>query len=553
MDIKDFEKALSAGEGYHVEFKSWKEAGGQKACVKLAVPELIAFANADGGTVYLGVEDKTGEVTGCDDYDCQNIIEAIYDKTRPPLFVKAEEIDYKGKIIIGLSVENDGIRYTTTDGRCLRRLGKNSKPYYPEGMGNRYSRSQRADFSSRILSDSTVNDIDLLAVYDLKEKLSRRNPDSTLAQMEALPLLRDLQLLVDDNGVDRLNVAGLLFVGKESSIKALLPQMEVIYLKYDERNLEEYSARIDLRQPILKILDRLTEKVKDDNHIVNVQVGLFRLEIEDYSEAVFQEALLNALAHRDYESQGAVYVRRYPDKIVIENPGGFPEGISKYNIITHPSIPRNKLIAETLQHLKYVQRTGQGVDIIYKDMVLTGKPYPEYSVYNDAVKLVLHSQVEDFDFVRFITQEQDKNEQSLTLADLMIARHLIEHKSISLKEAEELTQLDETQTQKSLRTLVNFGYVEQNGKEYMLTAKVYDALKGDIEYVRDKVVTYIRAKEMIKEYLIKAGRINISTVQELCGFSHKQARAVLHKMQAEEIIVIGAKGKYAYYILKQGV
>ena len=135
----------------------------------------------------------------------------------------------------------------------------------------------------------------------------------------------------------------------------------------------------------------------------------------------------------------------------------------------------------------------------------------------------------------------------------MIVRHLIEHKSIGLKEAEELTQLDETQAQKSLRTLVDFGYVEQNGKEYMLTAKVYDALKGDIEYVRDKVVTYIRAKEMIKEYLIKAGRINISTVQELCGFSHKQARAVLHKMQAEEIIVIGAKGKYAYYILKQGV
>ena len=113
--------------------------------------------------------------------------------------------------------------------------------------------------------------------------------------------------------------------------------------------------------------------------------------------------------------------------------------------------------------------------------------------------------------------------------------------------------MDETQTQKSLRELINLGYVEQNGKEYMLTAKVYDALKGDIEYVRDKVVTYIRAKEMIKEYLIKAGRINISTVKELCGFSHKQAKAVLHKMQVEKIIVIGAKGKYAYYILKQGV
>ena len=550
MDSKDFENILKAGEGYHIEFKSWRKAGGQKACVNLAVPELIAFANAEGGTVYLGIEDDTGEVTGCDNYDCQNLIEAIYDKTRPPLFVKAEEIDYKGKIVIGLSIENDGIIYTTTDGRCLKRLGKNSKPCYPEERGNRYSRSQAADFSSRILSDSTVNDIDFLAVYDLKEKLSRRNPDSTLAQMEELALLRDLQLLVDDNGTERLNVAGLLFVGKELSIRTLLPQMEVIYLKYDERNMEEYSARIDMRQPILKILDRLTEKIMDDNHIVNIQVGLFRLEIEDYSEAVFQEALLNALAHRDYESQGAVYVRRYPDRIVIENPGGFPEGISKYNIITHPSIPRNKLIAETLQHLKYVQRTGQGVDIIYKDMVATGKAYPEYSVYNDAVKLILHSQVEDFDFVKFIAQEQDRNEQSLTLPELMILRNLMENKTINLKYTEELTQLDETQAQKSLRKLIDFGYVEQNAKEYMLTVKVYDALKGDIEYVRDKVVSYIRAKEMIKEYLLKTGRINIATVRELCGFSQKQAKNILKKMQEENIIIIAAKGKYAYYTLK---
>ena len=110
MDIKDFEKVLSTGAGYHVEFKSWKEAGGQKSCVKLAVPELIAFANADGGTVYLGVEDKTGEITGCDNYDCQNLIEAIYDKTRPPLFVKAEEIDPKYVHLYDLSVLDSSLQ-----------------------------------------------------------------------------------------------------------------------------------------------------------------------------------------------------------------------------------------------------------------------------------------------------------------------------------------------------------------------------------------------------------------------------------------------------------
>ena len=128
----------------------------------------------------------------------------------------------------------------------------------------------------------------------------------------------------------------------------------------------------------------------------------FRMEIRDFSEKVFQEALLNALSHRDYQSMAAVYVKHYPDKIVIENPSGFLDGITEKNIITHPSAPRNKLIAETLQRLKYVQRTGQGVDIIFKEMMSMGKPFPQYTVFNDAVLLKI---------IFFIWKE--KNEKKL--------------------------------------------------------------------------------------------------------------------------------------------
>lgn len=84
----------------------------------------------------------------------------------------------------------------------------------------------------------------------------------------------------------------------------------------------------------------------------------------------------------------------------------------------------------------------------------------------------------------------------------------------------------------------------------MLTDRMYDALKGEIEYVRDKLVTYIRAKEMVKEYLLKTGRINISTVEELCGFSEKQVRAALQKMREEGKIMLVSKGRYSYYVLK---
>lgn len=160
-------------------------------------------------------------------------------------------------------------------------------------------------------------------------------------------------------------------------------------MHYSADNLEEYDARLDMKLPLINVIDKLTERIRAYSKIENIQVGLFRLEVEDFPEKVFQEALLNALSHRDYQSNAAVYVKQYPDRIVIENPGGFLDGITENNIITHPSVPRNKLIAETLQNLKYVQRTGQGVDIIFKEMISMGKPYPKYKSFNDAVSLTI--------------------------------------------------------------------------------------------------------------------------------------------------------------------
>ena len=259
--------------------------------------------------------------------------------------------------------------------------------------------------------------------------------------------------------------------------------------------------------------------------------------------------MLNALSHRDYQQPGAVYVKHYPDKIVIENPGGFPEGITEKNVITHPSVPRNKLIAETLQRLKYVQRTGQGVDIIFREMVSMGKPYPVYRVFNDAVQLTIASATESVDFVKFIVNEQEKEQIFLSLAELMILRYVTDNRQIKLDKAQELTQASENEVRKSVANLVKHGLLETSGKGYMLTARVYDAVKSDVEYTRDKTIQYIRAKEMIIEYIKKHGSINKSTVQELCGFSEQQARRTLEKMQKDYVIKLANGGRYAKYTL----
>ena len=81
--------------------------------------------------------------------------------------------------------------------------------------------------------------------------------------MDDIAFLRDLRLTAENNGQVKLTIAGLLFVGKDTSIQRLLLQAEVIYLHYDKDNLEEYNDRLDMKQPIITVLDKLTEKVQN--------------------------------------------------------------------------------------------------------------------------------------------------------------------------------------------------------------------------------------------------------------------------------------------------
>ena len=199
--------------------------------------------------------------------------------------------------------------------------------------------------------------------------------------------------------------------------------------------------------------------------------------------------------------------------------------------------------------MKYVQRTGQGVDIIFKDMVSMGKPYPRYRSFNDAVSLTIFSAIDNTEFVKFITEVQDKNSKIMPLAEMMILRDLMDNRKEQLSELSRKVQKSLDETKKSCNELVNGGLIEIVGKEYMLTAKVYEALKSDVEYTRDKTVQYIKAKNMILEYLQINDRITSAKIQEMCGFTKQQARSVIDKMRSEDLIDLTGKGPAARYVM----
>ena len=135
-------------------------------------------------------------------------------------------------------------------------------------------------------------------------------------------------------------------------------------------------------------------------------------------------------------------------------------------------------------------------------MVSSGKPYPEYRSYSDAVSLTMYSGIDDIEFVKFIAEEQNSRQWNFSLAELMILRFLTDNRRISFSEARELLQGTKDITQKSLNSLIKKGLIEISGKKYMLTAKMYQAVKSDIEYMQDKVLQYVKAKGLIMEYMV---------------------------------------------------
>lgn len=116
--------------------------------------------------------------------------------------------------------------------------------------------------------------------------------------------------------------------------------------------------------------------------------------------------------------------------------------------------------------------------------------------------LTMYSGIDDIEFVKFIAEEQNSRQWNSSLAELMILRFLTDNRRISFSEARELLQGTKDITQKSLNSLIKKGLIEISGKKYMLTAKMYQAVKSDIEYMQDKVLQYVKAKGLIMEYMV---------------------------------------------------
>jgi ATP-dependent DNA helicase RecG len=420
------------------------------------------------------------------------------------------------------------------------------------------------DFSARLL-DLGPDAVDGLEVERLRRILGAKEPASALLALSNEDLLERLGALMHDGSV-RLTVAGLLLVGKADALKRHLPGHEAVYLHM--KSDTEYDKRVDSSQALLAVLEQFQQAVEPHNRIFTLKQGLFHFEIPDFPEEVYREALLNAFVHRDYGLSSPVYLRHFPDRLEISNPGGFYGDVNAGNILGHEPVSRNRLLAEIMQKIRLVERAGMGVKRMYHILLSYGKEPPGYQAGADYVRVAIRSgraEAEqgnkdetrmDEGFARFVVSRHQEGRE-LSLHDLLVLSFLKRNREIDLSEAERILQRSENEARETLSSMVLRGLMEpfgqKKGRVYRLSKTVYGQLKRSVSYSLFRRAEAAFAETAIMSYLEEltgpeeSRYVTNEIVRTLLRCSPSQSGYLLGGLVRKKRLVLRGRGRAARY------
>src|SRR5690606_25061109 len=249
-----------------------------------------------------------------------------------------------------------------------------------------------------------------------------------------------------------------------------------------------------------------------------------RVPVPTVDMAAFRGAVANALIHRDYHRLGAVHVRLEDDALVVSNPGGLVEGVTLANLLVTEPRPRNRALADAMKRIGVVERSGRGVDTIYRGMLKFGRPAPDYT-RTDAHNVVVRLPTEpaDLDFRRLVAEEARRRGAELPIDRLIALAALRELKRVTADELAGRIQRDAASAKRTLEALIEAGLVEAHGaargRSYTLSAAVYQRRGEKAAYTRQAGFTPIQHEQMVLNYVRQHGQIRRAEVMDLCRLS----------------------------------
>lgn len=539
-------------ESLTIEFKSDLDRLPDRELVLAAV----CLANTSGGEIFLGVEDD-GTVTGLhrEHENVTGIAALIANRTSPPLTVRAQRITVGGVNVAHIEVPRSERLVATTDGTLQRRRIQADGepiciPMLPGEFASRESDLRRLDYSALPVAGSNLSDLDPVERDRLRRAIERYKGDRSLLDLEDDELDGALGLVTSEGGRRVPTVTGLLLIGTERAIRQHLPTHEVAFqvLKGEAVQVNEFY-----HLPLLHLFERLEYHFAARTVEREIQVGLFRVGVPNVDRRAWREAVINALAHRDYTRLGAVHVRFQDDELVISNPGGFVDGVTPGNILVVEPKPRNPTLADALKRIGLAERTGRGVDLIYRGLLGYGRRAPNYGRSDsNGVVLEMSCAEADLGFVEFVVSEEEGGAAPLPVNTLLVLDQLRQQRRIDARTVADAIQRDVDTARSTMERLVDAGFVTahgvKKGRTYTMSPRVYRALGQPEGYVRQSGYDRIQQEEMVKRYVREHGSIRRRNVMELCGLSGDQASRLLRQLAEAEVLTRRGQRRGAYYV-----
>ncbi len=345
--------------------------------IGLLAETLVAFANSDGGTIIIGV-DENGQATGTVYADeVESALRAAVQECRPPVEVRWHQAAAEDGLAFAIVVPRSPELHSLADGRVLVRAGVENRPLSGDQIRQLAATRSTGDFEAEIAPGATRQDLDDHIIEEFIDKWEQRQRREWTRSIDEL--LLEMGALDEDG---RPTVAGVLLFARNP--QAFLPQSGLTFVKFvgtqprGEMGQPGYGRREEIGGPLARIIQRTWEVVGEEMRTGAVVTGLVREERTEYPIAAVREALVNAVAHRDYRLGGRrIEVRMFSDRMEIISPGGLPGFITLDNIVEE-HFSRNPRIVNGLYQWGYIEELGLGVDLMIEEMVRAGHPPPKF-------------------------------------------------------------------------------------------------------------------------------------------------------------------------------
>ena len=251
------------------------------------------------------------------------------------------------------------------------------------------------------------------------------------------------------------------------------------------------------------------------------QDGFFIYDISTFNERVVREAILNAVSHRMYQMSGSIFIRQYRDRLVVESPGGFPNGITLDNILNRQS-PRNRRIAEILSLCGLVERSGQGMNLIYEISIMEAKELPDFTgTDNNFVSLTLNGLIIDKKMLSVIKKIGEDRLESFSTSDFLIVNALYHENPIS------------EYLRPRLKWLADIGVVDHVGRNrYVLSRQLYAAVGKTGVHTRIVGLDRDTNKELILTHIQKNRGTRFNELQQvLPSLSRGEVQVLMRELK----------------------